>query len=192
MIIACFNDMLSIKYNGYTVYVHNLAGFDGELFYKIIVEYFDIKPKASNKGVIFSYELKKAVDNNKIKLQIKDSKKILPSSLRKLGKSFNVPILKGIFPYKFVNEYNLNYIGDKPSINNYKIYDLIENSYDEIENNFKNNKIMFDLDLIKSDIPLPYGINKYFEFNKKDFPEIDYFNENKLALLEYNKIKKKK
>jgi hypothetical protein len=39
---------------------------------------------------------------------------LLPSSLRKLGNSFSVDVKKSIYPYKFVNDKNidLNYIGN--------------------------------------------------------------------------------
>lgn len=190
MIKACFNQMITPKYDKYTIYVHNLARFDGKILFKILVEFFDIKPIASNKTAVFSYEVKFVDENcNKISLTIKDSLRILPSSLRKLGKSFNVELLKGVFPYKFVNGYNLNYIGVKPPIDSFNLYDLVEISYDELKHNFVNNKIMFDFDLINSQLILPYDLNKYYEFNEKDFPPIDFFNEYKLAILEYNKIK---
>jgi DNA polymerase type B, organellar and viral len=35
-------------------------------------------------------------------------------SLRNLGKSFGVEVLKSYFPYTFVNENNLDYIGPIP------------------------------------------------------------------------------
>ena len=39
---------------------------------------------------------------------------MLPSSLAKLGKSWDVNTLKTSFPYSFVNKNNLNYIGPTP------------------------------------------------------------------------------
>lgn len=46
--------------------------------------------------------------NDKYTLTFKDSLLILPSSLSKLAKSFNIEN-KGIFPYKFVDDrYNSN------------------------------------------------------------------------------------
>lgn len=200
MVIDCFKGMLTFNYNNYTVYIHNLGKFDGTIIYKILLEYFDIKPLSSNKDQVYSYEIKNISSsllddkNNKsktkkiTKLILKDSKKILPGSLRNLGKSFNVETLKGIFPYKYVNEFNIDYIGKKPNIFYYELKDLINNNYEELKYEF-NNKIMFDLDLIKSNVVLPYNLNKYYEFNEKDFPEKYYFNESKLALLEYKKIK---
>ena len=42
------------------------------------------------------------------------------SSLRKLGKDYNVDVLKGYFPYTFINNNNLEYIGEKPNYHYYK------------------------------------------------------------------------
>jgi len=50
---------------------------------------------------------------NKIKISFRDSLLLLPSSLKSLAKSFNVDN-KGIFPYDFVNNENLNYKGKVP------------------------------------------------------------------------------
>jgi hypothetical protein len=49
---------------------------------------------------------------NKYKLHFRDSLLILPGTLSSLAKNFNVEN-KGIFPYKFVNNKNINldYIG---------------------------------------------------------------------------------
>jgi len=55
----------------------------------------------------------------KINIKLKDSIKIIPSSLEKLLKSFKCNIQKGLFPHKFINENNLNYIGVKPEIKYY-------------------------------------------------------------------------
>ena len=49
--------------------------------------------------------------NNKTHiLYLLDSYLLLPQSLEKLGKTFNVSTLKDIFPYTFVNKFNFNYI----------------------------------------------------------------------------------
>jgi hypothetical protein len=55
----------------------------------------------------------------KINIKLKDSIKIIPTSLEKLLKSFNCNIHKGLFPHKFISENNLNYIGAKPDIKYY-------------------------------------------------------------------------
>jgi len=55
---------------------------------------------------------------NKYHLQFRDSYLMLPSSLKELAVAFNVEN-KAIFPYKFVNDYNIinNYNGKVPHFN---------------------------------------------------------------------------
>lgn len=57
--------------------------------------------------------------NKKLSVSLLDSIKIIPSSLDKLLKSFDCQINKGMFPHKFINENNLNYVGPKPDIKYY-------------------------------------------------------------------------
>jgi hypothetical protein len=62
---------------------------------------------------------------------------LLPSSLLKLGKAFGVSTIKSIFPFLFINENNLNYIGEVP---NMKFFPKInKNDYDEYKSKFDNN-----------------------------------------------------
>ena len=53
-----------------------------------------------------------------VKIQFRDSLLTLPASLRNLSKSFRVES-KGIFPYNFVNDVNINldYKGEVPGYN---------------------------------------------------------------------------
>jgi len=69
-------------------------------------------------------------DRKEGKIIFRDSYLLLPSSLRKLAKSFNVED-KTFFPFKFVNNTNVNldYIGDIPSI------DMFDNIDQENYNN---------------------------------------------------------
>lgn len=69
-------------------------------------------------------------------VQFKDSQQLLIASLSKVGKSFGVQTLKTIFPYSFVNENNLNYVGEIPEI---KFFDNISyDGYNTYSNNFIN------------------------------------------------------
>lgn len=52
-------------------------------------------------------------------MTFRDSFCILPASLLKLSKSFDVETTKGVFPYDFFNKDNLNYIGKTPDIKFY-------------------------------------------------------------------------
>lgn len=49
-----------------------------------------------------------------------DSYLILPSLLRTLAAKYKVEVQKGFFPYSFVNENNLDYIGPTPDPSYYK------------------------------------------------------------------------
>jgi DNA polymerase type B, organellar and viral len=125
--------ILKRKYNKHKIYVHNFSQFDGIFLLKIIsevVEVSNIKPIIRDNKII-SLNLKYS---NKYYVEFRDSYLLLTSSLEKLGKTF--ALNKGKyenklpFPYKFVNDPNINYnyIGETPglnyfeNINSYKIF----------------------------------------------------------------------
>jgi DNA polymerase type B, organellar and viral len=105
------------KYDNYKIYIHNMAGFDANFLLKILTELGDIKPIIHH-GQLISINFK---FNNYI-IVFRDSLKILLASLRKLAKVFGVDTQKSIFPYSFVNENNLDYIGPVPD---FKYFDNI-------------------------------------------------------------------
>lgn len=122
MILDCLNQLISIKYDGFKVYVHNLSNFDSLFMLNILQNNFDIN-LTRNKGRIISIKVSKTIPNplfrdkeKVISLTFYDSYQLLPSSLRKLGLSFNTITQKDIFPYNFVNKDNLNYVGPVPSM----------------------------------------------------------------------------
>jgi hypothetical protein len=136
MIINAFNDLLIPKYKGHTVYFHNLQGFDGILLLKTLENNFEINTIFKENKKILKFTIKsrrkeqeKATLGGKrqpaiFSLFIKDSYLLLPHSLRKLANEFQVQT-KGYFPYKFVNENTLNYIGASPTI---EFFDNIDQS----------------------------------------------------------------
>jgi hypothetical protein len=105
------------KYDNYKVYIHNLARFDAIFLLKILANLGICKP-IIHKDKIISINFKYKEYN----ITFKDSLQMLIVSLRDLGKSFNVDIQKSIFPYNFVNENNLDYIGPIPD---FKYFDGI-------------------------------------------------------------------
>lgn len=113
MLIACIKSLMQRKYHTYKVYLHNFSNFDGIFLFNILIELSsDIKP-IINDGKFINITFK--YNNSKYNLYFRDSFLMLPLSLRKLAKSFNVEE-KSIFPYRFVNiayVYN-NYVGDVP------------------------------------------------------------------------------
>ena len=133
MLKACIKSLMIRKYNNYKIYVHNLSYFDGIFLFNVLVDFSDnIKPIINdNKFIDISFSF----NNGKYKLHFRDSFLMLPSSLRKLAKSFNVED-KGIFPYKFVDTINLDYDGPVPE---FKYFEGIsEYEYNNYVNDFKN------------------------------------------------------
>jgi len=97
-----------------------------------------------------------------------DSLQLISGSLESILNSFHCKIKKGYFPYKFVTEKNLNYIGDKPAKKYYEnISDL------EYQNIPKDNWVLKKetLDYLKSDVEgllealIKFNNNIYNKYN---------------------------
>jgi hypothetical protein len=116
------------------VFVHNLSKFDYILISNIIYNNFNVRPSFKD-GEILSLSISIKGELNSIKMF--DSYRIIPSNLRDLAIKYNVNTIKGIFPYNFVKETNLNYVGKIPSFSYYE--NLDKNFYNEISKNYKNN-----------------------------------------------------
>jgi hypothetical protein len=127
MIKSAIKDLMIKKYDNYKVYIHNLAGFDGMFLLKILVELGQVKPIIHHGDLIsIAFKFK---DYN---ITFRDSQQLLLVSLRNLGKVFGVNTQKTIFPYDFVNENNLDYIGTIPDFKYFKgISSLDYNCYIE-------------------------------------------------------------
>lgn len=118
MITAFLWDLLSNKqYNKSIVYAHNLSKFDGifilkYLYLTAISLNFKVHIIKRESDIINIVLLSEA---NDFTITFRDSLLFLPSSLRKLAKSFSVQN-KSIFPYAFVNDnkIDLNYVGNVP------------------------------------------------------------------------------
>ncbi len=111
MISTQIESILLRKYDFYSVYIHNFAKFDVFFLFKTLIKLGNIRP-IIHKGKIISIKLFFG-ENNQYNITFIDSYQILLTSLSKLAVSFNVEE-KGIFPYSFVNENNLDYIGEVP------------------------------------------------------------------------------
>jgi hypothetical protein len=110
-------NLMCKKYDNYSVYIHNLSGFDGIFLLKILTEIGIVNPVIHNDKIIsIMFKYKDYI------ITLKDSNQLLLDSLRKLAKCFNVDTQKSIFPYSFVNENNLDYIGTIPD---FKYFDGI-------------------------------------------------------------------
>jgi DNA polymerase type B, organellar and viral len=129
MIISALKSILIRKYNGYNIYIHNMAKFDIIFLFKYLIEIGSVTPIIHN-GRIISINLNYG-KNLEYRIQFKDSYLILITSLAKLSKGFMVDTLKSVFPYLFVNENNLDYIGPVPE---FKYFDNSKISLTEYNN----------------------------------------------------------
>jgi hypothetical protein len=135
LIMQCINSMLKEKYNGYTFYVHNLGNYDIYFILPVLYKYselypdtYRIQPILRDDDVIsISISTMKQADSSNnlagsrknITITISDSYTLLQSSLEDLCETFNPEVKKSYFPYKFVNQNTLFYVGDKPNIKYY-------------------------------------------------------------------------
>ncbi len=178
MIQACIKSMLIPKYHKHKIYIHNLANFDGIFLLRNLVTFGELNVLL-NKGKLISIDLTKQEGDIKIEISFRDSYQILLSSLKKLGKSFDVNTQKGVFPYNFVNN-NLDYIGNVPSIIEFdNISELEYKTYsDSYKNhwNLKTEAIKYCIDDCKSLYEILLKFNKMFfdkfHININDHPTL--------------------
>jgi hypothetical protein len=123
MILDCLENMLVKENHNFKYYAHNMSQFDGILLLKSLMNMsnthnLNFNVHSNNEGKIISLDIVKKIKAQKkiIKISILDSFLLLPFSLKKLGKIFNCETSKGIFPYKFINQGNIKYIGCIPGI----------------------------------------------------------------------------
>ena len=145
MLIQAIKSICKRKYNGYNVYAHNFSNFDGIFLLRILNKIGDIKPTFKD-GRIISIKFKfKGLKTKKIiySLNFFDSILLLPNSLRKLAKSFNVETQKGNFDTLKVNKDN--FISFKKDVINYciddckSLYQILSKFNDLIFENFNIN-----------------------------------------------------
>ena len=139
MIISAIKDLMIKKYDNYKVYIHNLSRFDGIFLLKILANLGECNPIIHDDKIISISFKYKDYD-----ITFKDSQQMLNVSLRSLGKSFGVDVLKGYFPYDFVNKDNLDYIGIIPDFKYF--VNISHDEYDGITSynwNLKNEAIKY-------------------------------------------------
>lgn len=132
MIFSALKSIMIRKYNGYNVYMHNMAKFDIIFLFKYLLKLGVVHPNIHNNRIIninFNYG-----DNNKYQIKFRDSLLLLLLSLDNLCKSFNVENPKIMFPIFFTNENNLNYIGETPDIKYFKDIDF--KNYENYKSNY--------------------------------------------------------
>lgn len=134
MLIDAIKSIMLRRYHGYKVYLHNFSNFDGIFLFKILVSLADsIQPIINDNRYV---NTKFKFNDNKYKLEFRDSLLMLPVSLRKLAKAFDVED-KTIFPYNFISEDTIfnHYAGEVP---NYKYFvNITEEEYNQYAQDFK-------------------------------------------------------
>jgi len=133
LISKAISDLTKPKYHSHMIYIHNLANFDGVFLLKELTKHGIVDPiihKGRIVTVSLTYSNKK--DSRSYTIHFRDSYQLLMSSLSKLAINFKVKTLKGIFPHRFVNNSNLNYIGPVPS------YEYFDNISSVEYNNYMN------------------------------------------------------
>ena len=130
-----FKDLFN-KYNsGKIIYIHNSSEFDLIFLLKHLVQMPNVELNPIIKdGKFINLEIRYTIkdsDKTQYTLTLRDSMLILPSSLSKLAKGFDLKMGKGFFPYSFVNENNLDYKGSIPE---YKYFDSDKITLSEYEN----------------------------------------------------------
>lgn len=135
MMLTCLKSLLIRKYDGFKIYAHNLAKFDIIFLLKYLVKLANIKP-IIHSGKIISLTVKYG-ENGGYQIEFKDSLLLLLGSLDSLSKSFKVEDKKSIFPHLFVNENNLDYIGNVPAFNNFM--KVKEDQYNDYKSKFNKN-----------------------------------------------------
>jgi DNA polymerase type B, organellar and viral len=122
LIIECINSLLVNALDGYTLYVHNLNGYDSYFILKALLDYnyknnnyYRINTIFRDGRIIKLTISIKLTNNSYRKINLVDSYLILPSSLAKLAIDFYCEHTKSYFPYEFVNKSNLYYKGKTPN-----------------------------------------------------------------------------
>jgi hypothetical protein len=135
MVLSALKSIMIRKYNGYNVYMHNMAKFDIIFLFKYLLKLGLVNPIIHNDRIItieFNFG-----ENSQYQIKFKDSLLLLLNSLSKLSKSFKVDNEKTIFPIFFVKENNLDYEGEVPDIKYFK--DISKNDYNKYKSSFNNN-----------------------------------------------------
>lgn len=203
LVLRCIDDMLVNEFNNYTFYTHNFGSYDSIFLIKILKD-FNIKKgyehyKLSsickdNKILKLTIKTRKSLSDRKQsivgvrkdpgynRITIIDSLNLLNQSLDKLCKSFDVEVVKGNFPHKFVSRNTLNYVGNTPSIDYWDNISL--SNYNElVKPNWDLRKECIKY-LEKDLISLTFIMNKFSEYlNRKYYIQVtDSLTISRLAL----------
>ena len=146
LIVECLDGMLKEVYNNYTFYVHNFSKFDVFFLLKIVINLNENNPTIYNYDIVsndseilcikisktFFKDVKGKTVKRTYNIKIVDSLKFLNSSLHELCSIYKPSVVKTFFPYEFVNENTIFYIGKTPSLDYYSsIREHVEDEYNK-------------------------------------------------------------
>ena len=145
-------NLLKRKYDYYKVYIHNASYFDYIFMIDTLTKLGDVKILPRDNKIL-KITLKYTPNNNssrKCTLIFYDSMLILQTALRDLPKGFNMDIVKGYFPFGFMNykEVDFNYRGPVPKIEDF-LGKISPTEYIKYCENHKNKEWVFKDELIK-------------------------------------------
>jgi hypothetical protein len=144
--IQGFQSIMKRKYDGYTIYTHNFSHFDSIFIIDILSRLGQVKPFMRDGKILrLTFKFKLPNSTRTHTLYFMDSLLMLPNSLDKLSKSFNIENKKSIFPHSFLDDpkIGLDYRGQFP---HYKFFpkaytdDFKYEEYLEYANEFKNSE----------------------------------------------------
>lgn len=189
--------MFKLKFKEEIIYIHNL-NFDGFLIIESLSDK-TIKFEVFSKNLNLYYIKIKYNDKT---IYFKCSYKLLPISLEKISLLFNLN-KKMIFPYKFINENTINYIGSVPDSSYFNSYCDYENFLKfNLTFNVKEYTILYcfnDVFITYFFLENIFKILKKFKINIKKIMSapslslnlfINNFNENKIKFTNNNLIDK--
>jgi hypothetical protein len=115
--MQAFQSIMKRKYDGYTIYTHNFSHFDSIFVIDVLSRLGKLKPFMRDGKILrltFKFKLPNSARTHT--LYFMDSLLMLPNSLDKLSKSFNVDNKKSFFPHSFLDDPNvtLDYKGECP------------------------------------------------------------------------------
>lgn len=117
VVVRMIEELLTDRYNGCCFYVHNLARFDSRFILEGLGYMNNVKVSLLGRDMnqIFKIKISRKIGKKSINVVFLDSYYQLPFKLETLAIKFNTETKKGIFPYRFVNKYNLFYKGAVPA-----------------------------------------------------------------------------
>jgi hypothetical protein len=119
-----FTDFLCMNHQQFensTFIAHNGGGYDYQFFLKYwerLGYLMDIIPRPGSKHKYLEIKLKQ----NDLNIRFIDFMMLVPDSLRNVGESFALPIQKGDFPHRFLNENTIHYVGKLPLLHSEEDY----------------------------------------------------------------------